>query len=270
MEQRARIDDTEIAYEIGGEGPRLVWAHGLASCREGDRDLIDAFEANFTVLSYDARGHGRSAPVYEAERMNYPKLGADLLAMLDLAGWDSDVVLAGASMGAATCARVACLAPERVRALVAARPAAAGDDGAAPPWLQLLFAGGAYAIRTGGMDAAVDYLMHIPQAREELERDPARLDALRRDWGRHDPLSIATALESIPRSIVLDGLDISMVRCPVLVVPGNDLIHPMEAGIAVARTLANATLAEPFDSLPREEEVRAFVDLVRKFAANVA
>lgn len=269
MEQRARLGEVELAYEVYGDGPPLVWCHGLASCRDGDRDVIDAFSRAFTVLSYDARGHGRSSPVHDASDFSYVKLAEDALGMLDHVGWSS-AIFTGASMGAAALARVACLAPERARALVMARPGAMGEDGRAPAWLQMLFAGGAHAIRTGGIDGAIEFLMAIPLARAELAANPTRLEELRRDWTRHDPLSIAAALEGVPPTAPLEGgLTSDMIRCPALVIPGNDVIHPTEAGIEVAKLIPGAILAEPFDSLPRADEVRGLVDLVREFVANV-
>src|SRR5437879_10071189 len=108
MEQRARLGDIEIAYDVYGDGPPLVWCHGLASCRDGDRDVIDAFAESFTVLAWDARGHGRSSPVRESGKHSYPLLAQDAMGMLDQIGWER-AIFSGASMGAATLARVACL-----------------------------------------------------------------------------------------------------------------------------------------------------------------
>ena len=268
MEQRARVGDLEIAYEVYGDGPPLVWCHGLASCRDGDRDVIDAFAESFTVLSYDARGHGRSSPVHDARDFSYIKLAEDAIAMLDHVGWYS-AILTGASMGAAALARVACLVPDRARALVMARPAAMGEDGKAPVWLQMLFAAGANAIRTGGIEGAIEFLMTIPLARAEIDANPLRLEDLRRDWTRHDPFSIAAALEGVPPTAPLDGgLTSDMIRCPVLVIPGNDVIHPTEAGLAVASLIPRAVAAPPFDSLPRTDEVRGLVALVRDFLSR--
>lgn len=261
----ARINGVELAYELAGTGPRLVWCHGLASCRDGDRDVIDAFAEHFTVLSYDARGHGRSAPVYDVGALTYPHLADDLIGMLAHVGWDG-AILAGASMGAATIGRVACVRPGLVHAVVAIRPGAAGPDGAAPPWLQMLFAGGAHAIRSGGIDGAIRFLMTIPPARAELEADPSRLEQLRRDWTRHDPLSIAAALEGIPRTVAVGGdLHLRMISCPTLVVPGNDLIHPVDAGREVAAQVPGARCLEPFAGLSRAAEVARLVDEVRAF-----
>src|SRR5258708_32209108 len=149
MEQRARLGDIEIAYEVCADGPPLVWCHGLASCRDGDRDVIDAFAESFTVLSYDARGHGHSSPVHDARDFSYVKLADDAIAMLDHVGWSS-AILTGASMGAAALSRVACLVPESARGLEMARPGAGGDGGKAPVRMQMLVAADANAYRTGG------------------------------------------------------------------------------------------------------------------------
>ena len=97
------------------------------------------------------------------------------------------------------------------------------------------------------------------------------LEDLRRDWTRHDPFSIAAALEGVPPTAPLEGgLTSDMIRCPVLVIPGNDVIHPTEAGIAVAYLIPGAVAAPPFDSLPRADEVRGLVAVVHDFLAHAA
>jgi pimeloyl-ACP methyl ester carboxylesterase len=228
--------------------------------------VIDALAEHFTVLGYDARGHGDSPPVTEESSYTYPALSSDLRALLDHVGW-AEAVLAGASMGAATAARVAMEEPARASALIIARPATAG--GPAGPEMQLLFRLGGKAIRDGGWDAAVAFLMTIPEAAERLGEDPGRLDALRTEWSRHDPASIAAALIGIPASGPLTPeVDIASITAPTLVIPGNDLLHPTAAGEAVAAMIPGAQLAPPFDGLPRDEEVAGLVRLIRDFAAG--
>lgn len=265
---RISVGDTELAVEIAGEGPPLVWCHGLASCVDGDRDVVTALAEHFTVLAYDARGHGRSQPIHETSRYSYPILAGDLLGVLDAVGW-ARAIVAGASMGAATAARAACLAPDRVDALVMARPGAMGEGGRAPGWLQMLFAGGAHAIRAGGIDGAIAFLMSIPLAREQLVADPSRIETLRQDWGRHDPLSIAAALEAIPATGPLDGdLRADMIEARTLVIPGNDPIHPTADGFAVAAMIPGAVVAPPFDGRTRDDEIAGLVSLIRDFAGG--
>lgn len=263
MERIATLSRATIAYEIAGSGPPLVWCHGLASCREGDRDIIDAFTEHFTVLAYDARGHGRSAPVRDEAGFTYPQMSRDLRELLDHVGWQK-AILTGASMGAATAVRVAMEQPARAGALVMVRPGS--DGGPAPQHLQMLFRLGASAIRSGGLDAAVEFLMTIPEARAAIEKDPKRLQQLREDWGRHDPLSIAAALEGIPASPPLSGeVDPAAIVAPSLVIPGNDPIHSIEAGRAVAALIPGATAVEPLDAVSREDETKGMLEIVLAF-----
>jgi len=264
---RGDLGEATVVYEIAGTGPRLVWCHGLGSSRVGDRDVIDALADHFTVLAYDARGHGESPPVLDERLYNYPALSRDLRELLDHVGWER-VILTGASMGAGTVVRLAMEQPARVVALVIARPASAGT--AASERLQMLFRLGGEALRSGGWDAAVEFLMSIPEAASQLVGDETRVAALREEWSRHDPASIGAALIGMPASAPLTpDLDVRSIVAPALVIPGNDQIHPREAGEAVAKLIPGATLAPPFDGLPRAEETRGLVELIRAFVAPI-
>lgn len=264
----AELSEVTLAYEISGAGDRMVWCHGLGSCRAGDRDVIDGLAEHFTVLSYDARGHAESPPVVEESRYTYPQLSRDLGELLDHVGWDR-AAFAGASMGAATEARLAMEQPDRVSSLVMARPGTSGTPQAAR--LQLLFRLGGEAIRSGGWDAAVGFLMSIPEAAAALGGDPARLEALRTEWSRHDQASIAAALIGIPASPPLTPeVDVNAITARVLVIPGDDPIHPRAAGERVAQMIPGARLATPFNGLPRPEETRRLITIIREFVAEAA
>jgi pimeloyl-ACP methyl ester carboxylesterase len=261
----ADLGDATIAYETVGSGPRLVWCHGLGSARSGDRDVIDTLAEHFTVLAYDARGHGDSPPVTDEARFTYTALERDLRLLMDHIAWDR-AVLAGASMGAGTVSRLAMRTPARPVALIMARPGSAGTPAAER--LQLLFRLGGEAIRRGGWDEAVSFLMSIPEAAVTFAGDPGRLVALRAEWTRHQPESIAAALIGIPASAPLTpDLDLGAITAPTLVIPGNDPIHPLEAGVACAAAIPGARLAEPFDGVPRGEETRRLVALIVEFVA---
>jgi 3-oxoadipate enol-lactonase len=262
----ADLGEVTLAYEISGEGPRLVWCHGLGSCRAGDRDVIDALARHFTVLAYDARGHAESPPVTDESKYTYAAMSRDLRALLDHVGWESAIV-AGASMGAGAAVRVAMEEPGRVRALIMARPGSSG--GAADERLQFLFRLGGEAIRNGGWAAAIEFLLSIPEVNAQMAGDPSRLEVLQKEWSRHDEASIAAALIGIPASAPLSpDLDPTKITAPVLVIPGNDPIHPRAAGEEAARIIPGAKLAPPFNGLPREDETRLFVAQIRDFVAS--
>src|SRR5271167_3149045 len=112
-----RRDGVTLSGGEAGSGPPIVLLHGLTATRRyvvmGSRTLE---RSGHRVLSYDARGHGRSTPAPDPSAYGYEDLAADLEAVLDAAGVD-DAVLAGASMGAHTALGLALGRPERVAAL---------------------------------------------------------------------------------------------------------------------------------------------------------
>src|SRR5215210_4049248 len=113
----------ELAGEEAGDGIPVVLLHGLTATRRyvvmGSRALE---RGGHRVVSYDARGHGRSGPAPAPDDYGYGALAADLLAVLDDRGIER-AVLAGASMGAHTALRVALDHGDRVAGLVLVTPA---------------------------------------------------------------------------------------------------------------------------------------------------
>lgn len=105
----------DIHYQIEGRGPVVTLAHSLAT----DLSLWDGLTAelskDFTVLRYDARGHGRtSAP---DGPYDFPTLVADLAGLLD-ALKIARTHFVGLSMGGMLGQHFALAAPERLDRLV--------------------------------------------------------------------------------------------------------------------------------------------------------
>jgi 3-oxoadipate enol-lactonase len=105
----------DIHYEISGSGPVVTLAHSLAT----DLTLWDGLTAelskDFTVLRYDARGHGRtSAP---EGHYDFPLLVADLVGLLDALNIERTHFV-GLSMGGMLGQHFALAAPERLGKLV--------------------------------------------------------------------------------------------------------------------------------------------------------
>ena len=111
-----------LALEDAGEGIPVVLLHGLTATRRYVVMGSKALErSGHRVAAYDARGHGRSSPAPSRDDYAYPTLAEDLGAVLDSLELDR-AVLAGASMGAHTIARLALAQPERVAAAVLITP----------------------------------------------------------------------------------------------------------------------------------------------------
>jgi pimeloyl-ACP methyl ester carboxylesterase len=229
-----------IEGESLGDGPPVVLLHGLSATRrnvvQGSRALA---KRGYRLISYDARGHGRSSP---APAYEYSELVADLeavLAHLDL----ERAALVGSSMGAATAMAFALEHPERVPALVQITPAYTGyartGDVDGEVWGQLAEA----------LDGGIDEFVAVAQPGDipEKWRAVAR-EATRQRMERHEDLTaVAQALREVPRSTAWKGLEpLSSLEIPVLVVGSQDdadKLHPLGVAEEYCRKLPNCELA---------------------------
>ncbi len=134
------VGDTDIYYVEEGQGPPLVFLHGMSSCGEAWFQQLAAFRERFRVIAYDSVNHGHSSnSPREAEE---PDRVDELEGFLEALGLERPVV-AGNSMGANTLLRWAARHPDRATALI---PSGSGvGDGSAAAQA----AGGALAGRRG-------------------------------------------------------------------------------------------------------------------------
>ena len=226
--------------ETLGDGAPVVLLHGLSATRrnvvQGSRALA---KRGYRLISYDARGHGRSSP---APSYEYPELVKDLVAVLDHLDLER-AALVGSSMGAATAMAFALAYPERVPALVQITPAYTGyartGDVDGELWEQL----------AGALDQGIDEFVAVAQPDDipEKWRAVAR-EATRQRMERHaDLTAVAQALREVPRSVAWKGLEpLSGLDIPVLVVSSQDeadKLHPLGVAEEYCRKLPNAELA---------------------------
>jgi 3-oxoadipate enol-lactonase len=233
-----------LSGEDIGEGIPVVLLHGLTATRRyvvmGSRSLE---RSGHRVISYDARGHGRSAPASDPLEYGYGALSGDLGAVLDAAGVKR-AVLAGASMGAHTAVRFALSSPGRVAALALITPS---FDPGAPRDLAALSRWDALAegLRADGVEGFVRAyeLSGVPERWRETVAT-----VLRQRIAAHEhPEAVADALQAVPRSRPFESLDeLAALELPALVVGSRDAAdpgHPLAVAELYARTIPAATLA---------------------------
>jgi len=232
-----------LSGERAGEGAPVVLLHGLTATRRyvvmGSRALE---RSAHLVVSYDARGHGRSDPAPEPSAYGYELLAADLESVLGALQLER-AVLAGASMGAHTALAFALARPQRVAGLVLITPS---FDPARPREQRELDRWDALArgLREDGVDGFVRAydLAAVPDAwRETVER------VLRQRLSAHEhPLAVADALQAVPRSLPFRSLDeLAAVAAPTVVVASRDEAdpgHPLGVGERYAATIPGARL----------------------------
>ncbi|APT56901.1 alpha/beta hydrolase [Roseomonas gilardii] len=105
----------EIAYEVTGEGPAIVFAHGLGGSHLSWWQQVPDLARDFRCVTFAHRGFHPSTDA--TPPLGLDGFAEDLLGLLDHLELP-DAALVGQSMGGWSCLEVALRAPGRVRALV--------------------------------------------------------------------------------------------------------------------------------------------------------
>jgi len=121
----ARINGIEFYYEVHGEGPSLVLAHGGGGSHLSWWQNVPVLAQRFRCVTFDHRGFGASRDV--ADGPGPTAFIEDLRQLLDHLGIDR-AALAGQSMGGWTALGFATAYPDRVSALVLCDTTAGMDD----------------------------------------------------------------------------------------------------------------------------------------------
>ncbi|MGZ6753818.1 MAG: alpha/beta fold hydrolase [Nocardioides sp.] len=238
-----------------GTGERTFVAHGgWVGSWELWQEPMQLLQHDWRCLAYDHRGSGAStAP---ASDVHPHGLVDDLFAVLDHHGVER-CVLAGESMGAATCLQAVIQAPERFAGLVLVDgvPAMTGE---APD---------VRAIRG-------DYPAYVAAFVDACVPEPDQ-EHVRR-WGRQillraDPEAAARMVESHYEQQV--SPDLARVAVPTLVVHGElDAVVPLSVARQVTAALADAELVvvPGAGHVPTLTRPQAVVDAVTAWAPRLA
>lgn len=113
---QASTNGIELYYEVHGDGPPVVFAHGVGGNHAGWYQQVPFFARFYRTITMDQRGFGRSDDTNGLGRANFVD---DLRALLDHLGV-SRAALVAQSMGGTTCMGFSVRYPDRVSALVMA------------------------------------------------------------------------------------------------------------------------------------------------------
>lgn len=195
--------DAELYYEDTGEGPPLVFAHGLGGNHLSWWQQVPHFARRHRCVTFAHRGLFPSRSTLPAAELSRHYVD-DLEALLDALGLDR-VTLVAQSMGGWTCLGFTLRRRERVRGLVMADTAGPFAHGVAPPpGREELFARGIH-----------------PAAGERMAREQPALHHLY--WGLNnlagtlDKTAIARSLHACAD---VTAQELSALRVPVLGIAG--------------------------------------------------
>ena len=104
-----RPDGATIAYDVAGDGPPVLFLHGLTNRRQGWDPITDLLGDDLTRVRVDFRGHGDSSM---ASDYGIVSLVGDVRAVADELGIEQPAIV-GHSLGATAAAVYAALNPAR-------------------------------------------------------------------------------------------------------------------------------------------------------------
>lgn len=218
----------------------FVWGHGLTSSRADENVLplvdTEVVARERAVLRYDARGHGQSGDLATQSDGDWAELAGDQVAMIDHVGWD-DVILGGASMGAATALHAALTLRERVRGLVLVIPPTAWESRAAQvdTYGQM-----AAAVETRGTDVLVEGLRAMPPP-EPFVDDGAWTDRRLATLRGADPTRLAAAFRGAGMADLPQPAAIETIKVPTLILAWTgDPGHPTSTAHRLGELLPDA------------------------------
>ena len=220
MTEHLSIAGNTIAYDVTGEGPLVVLAHGMGDSRHSYRFVAPALvAAGYRVANVDIRGCGDSSLGWDG--YSRTDIAGDLVAVVRHLGGPAVIIGQSISGGAATIA--AATAPDAdhrrhragaVHPQAVVRPGRAAAGEALPGRLHPAGAGPCcWAAWRAGRSTST---WRIPTKPADWDGELARIEAKMSEPGR------MKALQAMSKTSPADaGAQLPNVTCPVLVIEGS-------------------------------------------------
>jgi pimeloyl-ACP methyl ester carboxylesterase len=263
-------DEVTLEVDVRGDGPGLFLVHGFGGAKEDFGDHLDALAERYRVVAFDHRGHGASDGPDDPERYTLAHLASDTLAVADALGLDRFRLL-GHSMGGMVAQRVVLANPERVDALVLMDTAPGPVPGIDP---ELMEAAAKIVLEDGKgalkplLDAAatLDTAAHQRLLAERdgfLEFEEYKWEALAAAMWAGAARDMANQEDRLA--------DLASIRCPTLVIVGEQDRPFVDASRAMAETIPGATLAviPGAGHSPQFENPEPWLGALTEFLASV-
>lgn len=219
MTEHLNIGINTLAYDITGQGPLVVLAHGIGDSRHSYRFLAPALvAAGYRVANVDLRGCGDSSLGWQG--YSRTDIATDLVALVRHLGGPAVIIGQSISGGAATIA--AATAPDLITGLVELAPFTREQpfDLGGLVRVKRFRTGYSRLARTlvlGSITSWKKYLdLAVPVKPADWEAELGRIEAKLGEPGR------MKALQAMCKANPGDaGAQLANVRCPVLIIEGS-------------------------------------------------
>lgn len=250
-------------YEISGEGPPLVFVHGMCGRGAVWAGQVERLSDEFTCVTYDRRGHGSSTDGDLAHSV--PLHGDDFAALVNALGLPPAIYV-GSSGGARIGVDVVLRHRESLGGAVLSEPPIFSlNPDRAKEFMGRVVPAVQPRLDAGDLPGAVDAFFEIvcPGLWRQLD------DAAKEPYRQSGPMLVAD-LGQPPFVVTPDAL--AEVRLPVLAIAGLDS-DPFLQGTppVIAESVPGAELVEfpECGHVTYAEQPDAFADAVRGFAKKV-
>jgi pimeloyl-ACP methyl ester carboxylesterase len=211
-----------LHYSLAGGGPlTIVLTHGLAASEAIWAAQVPPLAARYRVLTWDLRGHGRSAP--HPAPCTVRDLAADLGSVLDRAGVDRAVLL-GHSAGGVVTMQFALEQPQRTAALVLVGTASECNARARQFYEDL-----AHLAEARGMEPVYKRLGVGAEPARQSPTDPSTF------------AHVARAMASLNDAPLTPRL--GEIRCPAQIIVGAQDFLGAGGSVILQRNIADSRLA---------------------------
>lgn len=231
------MEPTPLHVEAHGEGAGLVLAHGFGGSARNWRPQVRAFKERHRVVTFDARGHGRSAAPTGADAYTRDAFVSDLDRVVTGCG-DPHPVVGGLSMGAAVALEWALDHPGVARGLILSSFPAGAASGRG-------ISGSAHAfgdaIDRDGLEAAGERFAWGPGS----GLDGRGRALVKQGFMEHAPHALAHTLrEFLSKSGNPSdrAADLAAAPCPVLLIAGSLDALSVDASQGLASARPDAVL----------------------------
>jgi 3-oxoadipate enol-lactonase len=254
-----RIGPVELAVQIEGEGPNIVFVHGYTTSSRFWRSQIEEFSTSYRVVAFDLRGHGASSKSTDVP-YTIETFARDLVGLLHELAIEK-AILVGLSMGGPVVMKATVEHPELVRALVLADTASYGFGG---------------AVNASTVVAQIEEIGVEAASLELLEHsfDPAT-DEATVEWARKEVRKVPfhVARDAVLSLGDFDARDrLAEITQPTLVVAGaKDKITPVSQSEDLHRQIAGSRLAliPGSNHFPMVEQPTVFNAVLREFLESL-
>jgi pimeloyl-ACP methyl ester carboxylesterase len=270
----ATVHDARVNYVELGEGPPLVFIHGLAGCWQNWLENIPHFAHSHRVVAVDLSGFGHSE--LPREEISIPGYGRFMDSFLGAIGVER-AALVGNSMGGFIAAETAISHPSRVEklVLVSAAGGPALRERNDPIEARIMRGARLFAPIAAAAIARRERLVRRPRLRRLLLLKIARFP------DRLSPELCYEVASGAGKPGFLDALSailqydfaerIPEISCPTLIVWGrNDEIVPVEDAFEYERLIpaARKVIFEETGHVPMCERPARFNEVLEEFLAN--